>query len=135
MTIEVLSKKSKAEVLDFIRTKLKFSKSITSQLRTIEKDVFSNEHRRFEMSGYEDEPGQCTLHNLAIVNEFANLGIYNYTNYLFLDFHKGSPTLYWQYFQDKENFKYDLSGYGTSEIIYFIFEKTIFSGESERRRI
>jgi len=30
--------------------------------------------------------------------------------------------------------QYDLSGYTTTEIIYEIFQRTIFSGEPERRR-
>jgi hypothetical protein len=135
MTREVLSKQSKDEVLEFIRTRLKFDKSIESQLRRVDKKLFATEHRRFDMSGYETETGECTKHNLNIVNEFADLGIYDHTNYLFLDFYKGILTLYMQYWGDPENLEFDLSGIGTSEIIYFIFEKTIFTGEGRRRRI
>jgi hypothetical protein len=87
------------------------------------------------MSGYEGETGQCTKQNLAIVNEFADLGIYDYTSYLFLDFYKGQGTLYLKYFNDTENLEFELGGYTTSEIIYEIFAKTIFTGESRRRRI
>lgn len=88
------------------------------------------------MSGYESETGECMINNLSIVNEFADLGIYDYTSYLFLDFYKGSPTLYLKYFTEAENLKIDdLDGYGTTEIIYRIFELTIFSNKPKRRRM
>ena len=135
MTIELLKEKSQNEVFNFIRERLKFDNSLESQLRYIDKEALKKEHRRFEMSGYEDKTGECTKHNLAIVNEFADLGIYDYTNYLFLDFYKGHGTLYMQYFNDYENLSFELGGLGTVEIIYEIFEKTIFSGKSGRRRI
>lgn len=134
-SIEVLMERQKDEVETFIRKRLAFDDSLVSQLRYTNKDQLSQEHRRFEMSGYEDRPGECTLHNLAIVNVFADLGIYDYTDYLFLDFHKGSGTLYLQYFQSNEREQIELGGYGTVEIIYKIFEKTIFSDRRTRRRI
>lgn len=96
--------------------------------------MFNKEHRKFEMSGCESETGQCTKHNLEIVNEFADLGIYDYTNYLFLDFHKGSGTLYLKYFNENENIEVELGGCGTTEIIYEIFSKTILSDKPTRRR-
>lgn len=86
------------------------------------------------MSGYEENTGDCTKHNLAIVNMFADLGIYNYTKYLFLDFYKGHGTLYFQYFSEEENHELELGGSGTTEIIYTIFQKTIFSNKPKRRR-
>lgn len=135
MTKEILQTKSKEDVLDFIRTKLLFDPAIESQLRHIDKETFKSEHRRFEMSGYEDEVGECTLHNLAILNEFANLGIYNYTSYLFLDFHKGHGILYLKYFYETENLEFELGGYSTAEIIYEVFQKTIFTTKKQRRRI
>jgi len=131
---DALQTKSKDEVYNFIREKLKFKSFITSQLRYIDHETIEKQHRRFEMSGYEETTGECTKHNLAIVNEFADLGIYDYTNYLFLDFYKGQGTLYLQYFHESEHFSFDLVGYGTVKIIYEIFEKTIFSGKSKRRR-
>lgn len=78
--------------------------------------------------------GWCTLFNTAILNEFANLGIYDYTSYLFLDFDKGTPTVYLKYYDENENLEYDLNGYTTTEIIFTIFELTIFSGRSKRPR-
>lgn len=135
MTREILSSKPKNEVLEFIRERLSFNSKIASQLRNLDKEIFKKEHRRFEMSGYETESGQCTKHNLEIVNEFADLGIYDYTNYLFLDFYKGHGILYLQYSNGGENLEFEFGGYTTSEIIYEIFTKTIFTGESTRRRI
>lgn len=84
---------------------------------------------------YEDKKGEATLYNLEIVNLFADLGIYDYTTYLFLDFYKGTPTLYLQYFYSKEALEIELSGYSTVEIIYEIFVRTIFSDMRTRRRI
>src|SRR4051812_26678868 len=112
MTKDILQTKTKEEILDFIRQRLAFKNNISSQLRHIDKEIFKKEHRRFDMSGYEDETGQCTKHNLAIVNEFADLGIYDYTNYLFLDFYKGQGTLYLKYFSDNKNLEFQLGGYG-----------------------
>lgn len=87
------------------------------------------------MSGYESKIGDCTLHNLSVLNTFIDLGIYDYTDYLFLDFYKGSPTLYMKYFQTDQNLEFDKwSGFGTSEIIYEIFKLTILSNKPKRRR-
>lgn len=135
MTKETLQSKTKEEIFAFIRQRLTFKNNIESQLRYVDKEVFAKEHRRFEMSGYEDETGQCTKHNLAIVNEFADLGIYDYTHYLFIDFYKGHGTLYLKYFNDDKNLEFELGGYGTIEIIYEIFQKTILTKSSTRRRI
>ena len=132
--IDFLKKLSKEDILGLIRMRLSFNDVVGSQLRHIAPEYFSKEHRRFEMSGYDSEPGQCTKHNMAVLNEFADLGIYDYTDYLFLDFYKGSGTLYLKYFNTDDNLEFDLNGYGTTEIIYEIFVKTIFSGKEERRR-
>ena len=119
MTATELKSKSKEEVQGFIRERL----------------TTSGVKKKFEMSGYEKDTGDCTKHNLDVLNTFADLGIYDYTNYLFLDFHKGCGTLYYQYWGMNPNEEDD--GYGgmtTSEIIYDVFEKTIFSGKRTRRR-
>ena len=132
---EMLKKQSKKDVLNFIRKRLSFDNNIVKQLRNIDTDEMKKEHRRFEMSGYEVNKGDCTLFNLAILNEFADLGIYDYTSYLYLDFYKGTPTLYLKYWGGYKNLEFEYSGLGTTEIIYDIFEKTIFSDEIRRRRI
>ncbi len=135
MTSEILKTQSKEEVVEFIRQRLKFNGNFANNLRYVDEDVFKKEHRRFDMSGYETETGQCTVVNLSILNTFADLGIYDFTNYLFLDFYKGQPTLYLKYFNDNENLEFELDGSGTVEIIFEIFQKTIFSGKHKRRRI
>ena len=85
MEITQLEQMTKEEVLNFIRKRLSFGSEIKRQLKHVDEDDFSKEHRRFEMSGCEQTTGWCTLFNTAILNEFANLGIYDYTSYLFLD--------------------------------------------------
>jgi hypothetical protein len=135
MTKDDLQSAKKEEVFAFIRQRLSFGDDIENHLRHIDKELLDKEHKRFDMSGYESEAGQCTMLNMGIVNEFADLGIYDYTSYLFLDFYKGIGTLYFQYFADSYNHELELSGMGTTKIIYTIFEKTIFSKESKRRRI
>lgn len=125
---------TKEEVIRLIRQRLAFSNDLMKQFRHVKEDDFKQEHRRFEMSGNEDKTGWCTVFNTAILNEFADLGIYNYTSYLFLDFFNGTPTLYLKYFFEDENLEYDFTGYSTVDIIFAIFELTIFSGKPIRKR-
>ena len=135
MTAEELKKLPKEKIFDFIRERLRFGTEVIASLRNIESEQLKNQHKRFEMSGYESQTGKCTLWNLSILNEFADLGIYDFTSYLFLDFYKGTPTIYLKYFNENENLEIDdLSGYGTTEIIYKIFQLTIFSDKGKRRR-
>ena len=136
MTVTELKQKNRKEVEEFIRERLSFGKHINDSIRHTDVDEYYREHKRFEMSGYDHgETGQCTLWNTSIVNEFADLGIYDYTSYLFLDFHKGTPTLYMKYFHEQENaINHRMDGYGTVEIIYTIFQYTIFSNKQTRRR-
>lgn len=103
MEITQLEQMTKEEVFNFIRKRLSFGPEIKRQLKHVDEDDFSKEHRRFEMSGCEQTTGWCTLFNTAILNEFANLGIYDYTSYLFLDFDKGTPTVYLKYYDENEN--------------------------------
>lgn len=135
MTVETLKQKTKEEIYEFIRERLAFNNDISEQLRYVNTEAFKKEHKRFDMSGYETETGKCTVDNLAILNLFADLGIYNYTSYLFLDFYKGTPTLYLKYKCSEDNLEFDYSGYGTTDIIYEVFLKTILSNKQTRRRI
>ena len=135
MKVEELIGKSKDEVMNFIRQRLSFNENIISSMKNLESEQVEKQHKRFEMSGYESKTGECTVWNTSVLNEFADLGIYDYTSYLFLDFFKGTPTLYLKYFQKSENLEFDeWSGYGTTEIIYEIFQLTIFSSKRKRRR-
>ena len=126
MTKEQLKKMSKDDVLEFIR-----------EIRTTKRFFRKDKKLSFEMSGYELTKGECTRYNQTILNKFAFLGIYDYTDYLFLDFYKGCGTLWLKYFQDEETYDNDsgeFGGWSTSEIIYRIFELTIFSNKGIRRR-
>jgi len=135
MTAEQLKTKSKEEIFEFIKKRLSLSRLIKHSLyKNFRFESVDREHLRFEMSGDESETGQCTVDNLEILNRFADLGIYDFTHYLFLDFYKGTPTIYLSYFWEEANLEYSLDGYGTTEIIYEVFQKTIFSGKSKRRR-
>jgi hypothetical protein len=127
-----LTELSEKELYDFIRSELMFDDLVYESLRS--QNIDRSEHFRFEMSGYETNKGECTVNNQNILNKFAHIGIYDYTNYLFLDFYKGIGTLYFQYFGDDIHHKIDLSGFGTVGIIYEILCKTVFSGKGKRRR-
>lgn len=138
MTKEQLREMSKDEVMEFIRDRLKMEKGVSQSVKCLELRSDENDHYRFDMSGYENKTGECTIYNLSVLNKFADLGIYDYTTYLFLDFYKGTATLYFQYFygsEDRSHQVVDLTGKGTRQIIYSIFELTIFSGQGSRRRI
>jgi len=124
MTKYELQKKSKEEVIAFIRERLSLNKYIEN-LRHVNVDDFKKEHLRFNMTGY-DIP-----HNLMVLNMFADIGIYGYTSYLFLSFYKGNGTLYLKYFYEDIGQEFDFSEYGTVEIIFQIFQKTICSNKTE----
>jgi len=131
MTIETLRTLSKNEVKKFIRERLAFNE-IADQVRYVDRDVFKKEHRRFNMTGYDDIQGETSMFNKAIIDEFVDLGIYDYTEELYLNFNKGHGTLHLKYFDDNKNQEIELGGDGTTEIIYRIFEKTVFSDLSKR---
>lgn len=132
--IKELKSKSKEQIFDFIRETLS-CKNIINDLRHINRDEFIKEHRRFDMSGYDgDEVGHCTVKNMDIVNEFAFLGIYDYTHYLFIDFYKGGGWIHLRYWNEKQETLIDLDSIGTVEMIYTIFELTIFTDKRKRRR-
>lgn len=97
-------RQEKEDILSFIRERLSFDKKMISHFKYITEDDFTKEHLRFDMSGYEDNTGECTVSNMAILNRFADLGIYDYTSYLFLDFYEGTPTLYLRYWGEEDNY-------------------------------
>ena len=91
----------------------------------------------FEMSGFDGSTGtagDCAVYNMAIVNLFADVGIFDYTDFLYLDFHKGTGYIYLRYFQQNEFFAYCVAGYTTCDIIKAIIHLTVLSGHRERRR-
>lgn len=114
MKIDQIKKMTQDEIINFIREK--------------KGDL------HFEFSGYESKTGECTIHNQKVLNVFAEYGIYNYTKYLFLDFYKGCPTVYLQYWDSNEHVEHSFFGYSSSEIIYEIFKLTIIPFKNGRRR-
>ena len=119
--VEVIKTMNKAETIRFIRG------SLTKDGKKL----------KFEMSGYDDPFGvPCTVHNQKILNVFAYLGLYDYTNFLFLDFYKGGSRLYFKYWRDDELFIDSdfTNGATTTQIIYEIFKLTILSNRLTRRR-
>ena len=126
--VETLKTMEESEIREFIRERL----------------TKDGERLRFEMTGYDSsdipdslyKKGSCTLHNQKILNVFAYLGLYDYTNFLFLDFYKGGSSLYFKYWRDDELFIDDnfTSGATTTQIIYEIFKLTILSDKMTRRR-
>jgi len=126
--IETLKTMEESEIKQFIRERL----------------TKDGERLRFEMTGYDSsdipnslyKKGSCTLHNQKILNVFAYLGLYDYTNFLFLDFYKGGSSLYLKYWRDDELFIDSdfTNGATTTQIIYEIFKLTILSDKMTRRR-
>ena len=120
---------SKDERHRFIRETLAFNIN-PNQFRHIHMNVLKAEHRRFDMAGFGSE---VTKFNMDILNEFAYLGIYDYTHYLYLDFYKGTPKLYLKYWNSPSSEEIELSSFGTTEIIDRILELTVLSDLSKRR--
>ena len=128
--VKTLAALPESTVLEYIRTEL----------------TKDGKRLRFDMSGYDnfftdqDRPynglGTCVKHNTKVLQTFAHLGIYDTTHFLYLDFYKGIPTLYWMdWGSDKLNTTDDaMSGYSTSEIIYEVFKVTIFNENATYRR-
>ena len=134
-------KGKKEDTLAGIRQALKFDTKVLGQLKyyafnSIESfENYSKEHRRFDMTGYDNgDVGSCTTHNQGILNTFAHLGIYDYTKYLCIDFYKGHGELHFRYWDSEDDVTYEFDNIGTVEIIYEIFELTIFSDKPKRRR-
>lgn len=116
----------------FIRKTLEFDYSVKTSLRNSE----IKDHIRFDMTGY-DIPSKNffnAVHTNYILSLFAGIGIFDYTDFLYLDFYKGNPTLYLRHWSENETIEVDLSGYGTVEIIDTIIEMTVLSGKYKRRR-
>jgi hypothetical protein len=123
--VKFLKTMTKNEILWFIRGNL----------------IKDGEKLRFNMSGGDGTgdgiiKGSCTVHNQKVLNTFAYLGIYDYTHSLFLDFHKGGSSIFLKYWGKEDVIDEDdfTNGYSTSEIIFKIFELTIFSNRTTRRR-
>ena len=103
----------------------------------------------FNFSGYNDfgtsrdgefndinygSDGSCPMHNNRILDQFAHLGIYDCVDLLHLKFYKGMPEIYIKYTNVDEIFHEQLGGWSTSEILEYVFEKTIYSPLAMFRR-
>ena len=78
-------------------------------------------------------PRSANSFRIAVL-KIVHWPVFDYTSYLFLDFHNGTPTVYLKYFSENENLEYSFTGYTTTEIIFAILELTIFSGKPKRNR-
>ena len=122
------------EIKSFIRERLAFPHSVTRSMR--HHPDAGMEHFRFDMSGY---GSNVTSSNNSLLDKFEDIGIYDYTLFLSLDFYKGGPILILRYFHggdfrgDADVYE-EFHGWGTVEIIFRIIKLTIFSGERTRRR-
>ncbi len=106
-----------------------------AMLRPLVREILGPEER-FEMSGYDSGTGSTTINNQRVLNKFAHFGIYDYTHFLVLDFHKGCGSLYLKYWDTGEVVEMEshFGGWTTSEIIAQILILTVFSGRRKRRR-
>jgi hypothetical protein len=99
------------------------------------KDNLRN-HYRFDMSGYDNEIDgniiNATVAVQRILSKFIWLGIYDYTEYLALDFYKGGVYLYYSYDGRKHIIDEECDGYTTSEIIYHILCLTVFTNRRSK---
>ena len=92
-------------------------------------------HLRFDMSGY----GDARKLNQDILALFEDYGIYDSTQYLYLDTHKGIVSLFyhmWENNNDEKRTGYmDLSGMGTRDILEIILTKFVidYNGQFRRR--
>ena len=129
--VNELREMSKPEVLSYIRGILDAGRRV-----------------RFEMSGYNYESAGSgfnlekdicvSVYNQRIIDRFAFLGIYDYFQFLHIDFYKGTGELYFRFFDrsyhggncEEEEF----GGWSSAYIIYYIFEISILSNHNRRRR-
>lgn len=91
-------------------------------------------HVRFEMSGYNVDEIPTVVINTNILLLFAKFGIFDYTDFLCIDFHKGTGTLYYKESYDSELIEIDYTSFSTCAIIADIFERTVYSGKFPKRR-
>ena len=123
---EEIKKMNDVILKDFIRNRLKLSShEIGSFKLPVVENVLHTDpiiHKRFDMSGL-GKNNSCQVYNTNILNLFADCGIYDYVNYLYLDAYKGTITLYYKFWGEKESGEDELGGYGTVDILKYILEK------------
>jgi hypothetical protein len=130
-----LKRMTEKELDAFILERLSFSGKVSQSIRYEEGK--KDDHYRFNMSGYDlGKRGSCDINNRFILDLFADVGIYDYSHFLSLDFYKGVGTLYISFWDDREKTLYEecFSGAGTREIIKDILTMTVLSDRQTRRR-
>lgn len=111
-------------IIDFLENALSENERYDFIRYRLDKDNLG----RFDMA-WSESP----CRNINIINAFADLGIYDYTSFLYLDFYKGSGFLYYKYFREERVNLFDsFGGWKTVEIIDYIFSITIFSNKKKR---
>lgn len=86
-----------------------------------------------KMSGNESKTGWSTVLATAILNEFADLGIYNILTF-FLDFHNGTPNyIYLKYFLEDLKIEYiHLTDIPQQNSYFGVLELDLSSPESRK---
>jgi len=120
MTVEQLKTISKEQIYDFIRDRLKFDEGVLNSFRNTDHDILEKQHKRFDMTSR-----RYAAYNNSLLHLFDDLGIYGYVEYLFINFHEGLVYLHYQYSQNGKNYRLELTGEGTVDIIHRIFKLTI----------
>lgn len=127
MTPNELYDLTRGELLTFIRRRLAYDLDVQALFNE------GAPHKKIHMSGQGDgcEPytGFTVVHNMGIVNLFADLGIYDGMRYLMLHAYKGIVSLH---YCKKEPDEVSFGGCTTSEIILGIFNVTIFAGRKPK---
>ena len=96
-------------------------------------DLSSTRKGRFSDINYGTN-GSCQMHNNRILDKFAHLGIYDCVDFVYLKFYKGNPEIFVKYTNVDEVFHDELGGWSTSQIIEYVFQKTIYSPLAMFRR-
>ena len=113
-----VSKMTDEQLEEFVRGRLAYGRHALSETRSEEKP-----HKRFDMSGYGDRCGSCQLHNTAILNLFADCGIYNKILVIYLVAYKGTMVLYYTPWGEAELHSVEYGGWGTVDILCDIIKR------------
>lgn len=124
-----IRKMDSEELSDFIYSRLQFNPHQLQEMHNANVEP----HRRFDMSGY-GRDGSCVLHNQAILNLFADCGIYDHVDYLFVDAYKGGITVYYALFSTGAPLQENMMGLGTTGIIRWILDNLVLADGLPKRR-
>lgn len=129
--VDYLKECTKDEVYHFIRKRLQFEDAVLKSIKYGNFDE-AKDHYRFDMTGFDhDCIGSAAINVQNILNKFADLGIYNHNEILVLKFWKGAHYIYYKPINGQLCEEID-GGMGTVDLIYRIFQLTIFSNSYRR---